>query len=64
MDLCTHAPTRRLTWHAYNCVTDTKDWVVIACCDCGAILMGSDAAYRDYLAQHGASVHAMKGIDA
>lgn len=49
---CPHPPAQYYTWWAYNCVTNTKDWLVIGCTQCHEILKGSNEEYERYLAQH------------
>jgi hypothetical protein len=39
--ICTHPPTDYYTWHAYDCFTGKKDWLVIVCCQCNTVLKGS-----------------------
>lgn len=49
--MCTHPPQRLYSWFAYDCITNKKSWLVIACCDCGDVLKGDSEEYEAYLAQ-------------
>jgi len=47
--ICSHKPEHLLAWHAYNCITDKKDWLCIVCCCCNTILKGSNEEFERYL---------------
>ena len=43
---CTHPAHRLYASYTYNHLTHRKDWLWIACCDCGAVLKGSAEDYE------------------
>lgn len=52
MENCKHPATRLHSWSAYNYVTGKKDWLSIACCECGKVLKGGTEEFEEYCARH------------
>jgi hypothetical protein len=49
---CSHPPREYFTWHAYDCITNKNDWLVICCKACHQTIKGDSTEYEAYLFAH------------